>query len=38
LAIADCVAEAGIEPMSIGEIDSEVKAVRAERRQRASGR
>jgi hypothetical protein len=38
LAIADRVAEAGIEPMSMGEIDSEVKAVRAERRRRASGR
>ena len=38
LAVADRVAEAGIEPMSMGEIDSEVKAVRAERRRRASGR
>jgi hypothetical protein len=38
LAIADRVAEAGIEPMSMGEIDREVKAVRAERRRRASGR
>jgi hypothetical protein len=38
LAIADRVAEAGIEPMSMGKIDSEVKAVRAERRRRASGR
>ena len=35
LAIADRVAEAGIEPMSMEEIDAEVKAVRAERRQRA---
>jgi hypothetical protein len=38
LAIADRVAEAGIEPMSMGEIDSEVKAVRAERRRPASRR
>jgi hypothetical protein len=38
LAIADRVAEAGIEPMSMGEIDSKVKAVRAERRRFASGR
>jgi hypothetical protein len=37
LAIADRVAEAGIEAMSMGEIDGEVKAVRAERRRRASG-
>jgi hypothetical protein len=35
LAIADRVAEAGIAPMSMEEIDAEVKAVRAERRQRA---
>jgi len=37
LSIADRVAAAGIEPMSMEEIDAEVKAVRAERRQRASG-
>ena len=37
LTIADRVAEAGIEPMSMEEIDTEVKAVRAERRQRAGG-
>ena len=38
LAIAERVAEAGIEPMSMEEIDSEVKAVRVERRRPASGR
>jgi hypothetical protein len=38
LAIAERVAEAGIEPISIEEIDREVKAVRAERRGRAGGR
>ena len=38
LAIAERVAEAGIEATSIEEIDSEVKAVRAERRRRAGGR
>jgi hypothetical protein len=32
LKIADRVAEAGIAPMSMEEIDAEVKAVRAERR------
>ncbi len=32
LSIADRVAEAGIEPMSMEEIDAEVKAVRAERK------
>jgi hypothetical protein len=37
LAIANRVAEAGIEPMSIEEIDREVKAVRSERRRRAGG-
>lgn len=37
LSIADRVAEVGIEPMSMEEIDAEVKAVRAGRRQRASG-
>jgi len=38
LEIAERVAEAGIEPMSMEEIDREVKAVRAERRRRAGGR
>jgi hypothetical protein len=38
LAIAERVAEAGIEPISMEEIDREVKAVRAERRRRAGGR
>ena len=38
LAIAERVAAAGIEPMSVEEIDREVKAVRAERRRRAGGR
>ena len=38
LTIADRVTEAGIEPMSMEEIDSEVKAVRAERRRRARRR
>jgi hypothetical protein len=38
LAIADRVAEAGIEPMPMEEIDREVKAVRAERRRRVCGR
>ena len=38
LAIAERVAEAGIEPISTEEIDREVKAVRAERRRRAGGR
>ena len=37
LSIADRVAAAGIEPMSMDEINAEVKAARAERRQRASG-
>jgi hypothetical protein len=37
LAIAERAAEAGIEPMSIEEIDREVKTVRAERRRRAGG-
>jgi len=37
LSIADRVAEAGIAPMSMEEIDAEVKAVRAERRRRAGG-
>jgi hypothetical protein len=37
LAIADQVAAAGIEPMSTDNIDTEVKAVRAERRRRVVG-
>jgi hypothetical protein len=37
VAITERVAEAGIEPMSMEEVDREVKAVRAERRQRARG-
>lgn len=37
LSIADRVADAGIEPMSMEEIDAEVKAVRVERRRRAGG-
>lgn len=37
LSIADRVAAAGIEPMSMEEIKAEVKAARAERRQRAGG-
>ena len=37
LSIADRVAAAGIEPMSMEEVDAEVKAVRAERRRRAGG-
>lgn len=37
LSIADRAAAAGIEPMSMEDIDAEVKAVRAERRQRAGG-
>ena len=37
LSIADRVAAAGIEPMSMEEINAEAKAARAERRQRASG-
>lgn len=35
LEIADRVAGAGVAPMSMEEIDGEVKAVRAERRRRA---
>jgi hypothetical protein len=38
LTIADRVTEAGIEPMSMEEIDSEVKAVRAGRQRRARRR
>ncbi len=37
LSIADRVADAGIEPMSMEEVNAEVKAARAERRQRAGG-
>jgi hypothetical protein len=37
LAIADRVAGADIEPMSMEDIDAEVKAARAERRRRAGG-
>lgn len=37
LAIADRVAAAGIPPMSMEEINAEVKAARAERRKRAGG-
>lgn len=37
LSIADRVAAAGIPPMTMEEIDAEVKAFRAERRRRASG-
>ncbi len=37
LTIADRVAAAGVSPMSMDEINAEVKAVRAERRQRAGG-
>ena len=37
LSIADRVAAAGVAPMSMDEINAEVKAARAERRQRAGG-
>ena len=37
LSIADRVATAGIPPMSMEEINAEVKAARAERKQRAGG-
>ena len=37
LSIADRVAAAGIEPMSMEEINAELKAARAQRRQRAGG-
>jgi DNA-binding TFAR19-related protein (PDSD5 family) len=37
LSIADRVAAAGIEPMSMEEINTEVKAARAERKQGAGG-
>ena len=36
LAMADQVAAAGIEPMSMDEINAEIQAARAERRQRGS--
>ena len=38
LSIADRVAEAGIEPMSMDEINAEVQAVRADRQQQRAGR
>ena len=38
LSIADRLVAAGIAPMSMDEINAEVKAARAERRQRAGGR
>jgi hypothetical protein len=38
LAIADRVAAAGVAPLSMKEIDAEVKAVRAKSRLRAGGR
>ena len=38
LAIADRVAAAGIAPMTMDEINAEVQAARAERRERAGGR
>lgn len=37
MAIAKRVAEAGVAPMSMDEINAEVKAARAERKQRAGG-
>jgi len=37
LSIADRVAAAGIEPISMQEINAEVKAARAQRRQRGQG-
>lgn len=37
LSVADRVAAAGIEPMSMEEINAEVKAARAARKQRAGG-
>ena len=37
LSIADRVAAAGIPPLSMEEINAEVKAARAERKQRADG-
>jgi hypothetical protein len=38
LSIADRVASAGIEPLSLDEIAAEVKAARSERRERAGSR
>ena len=38
LSIADRVAEAGIEPMSMDEINAEVQAVRADRQPQRAGR
>lgn len=37
LSTADRVAAAGVEPMSMEQVNAEVKAARAERRQRAGG-
>ena len=37
LSIADRVAAAGIPPLSMDEVNAEVKATRAERKQRAGG-
>jgi hypothetical protein len=37
LSIADRVAVAGIQPMSMDEVNAEVKTARAERKQRAGG-
>lgn len=37
LAVADAVAGAGIEPMSMEEMGAEIKAAQAERRKRAAG-
>jgi hypothetical protein len=37
LTIADRVAAAGVEPMSMDKVDAEVKAARAGRRRRAGG-
>ena len=37
LSIADRVAEAGIEPMSMDEINAEVQAMRADRQQHRAG-
>jgi hypothetical protein len=38
LSVADRVAAAGVEPLSLDEITAEVKAARIERRKRAGGR
>lgn len=37
LSVADRVAAAGIQPMSMEEINAEIKTARAERKQRAGG-